>query len=85
MKRKDILNILFWISLVILIILILWRIFGNSPEDLTIIITAVFTLMFKMWTISDDLNNFKHEVRFSFHKVKEDINNIKNKPQKTKQ
>jgi len=79
MKLRDILNILFWILLIIVIILILWRIFGNSPSDLSIIITALFALLLKMWTISDELNSFKHEVKFSFYKVKKDMSSIKNK------
>jgi len=76
MKRKHILNILFWISFMIVIILILWRIFGNSPSDLLIMIAVLFTILLKMWIISDELKEFKHEVRFSFHKAKEEISNI---------
>lgn len=74
MKRKDILNILFWTALIIVTLLILWRIFGNSPSDLSIMISALFTILLKMWAISDELKEFKHEIRFSFHKAKEDIN-----------
>lgn len=76
MGKRNILNILFWIALIVVIILILWRIFGNSPSDLSIIISALFAILLKMWAISDELKEFKHEVRFSFHKVKEDINQI---------
>jgi len=77
MKKKEILNILFWVALIILVILIIWRIFGNSPPDLSIIITALFMILIKMWTISDELKEFKHEVKFSFHKVKEDMEKIR--------
>ena len=77
MKKKEILNILFWVALIILVILIIWRIFGNSPSDLSIIITAFFIILIKMWTISDELKEFKHEVKFSFHKVKEDMDKIR--------
>jgi len=76
MKKKDILNILFWIAFTIVILLILWRIFGNSPSDLSIMVAALFTVLLKMWNISDELKEFKHEVRFSFHKAKEEINNM---------
>lgn len=84
MKRKDILNISFWILLIILVILILWRIFGNSPSDIAIMIASILTVLFKMWAISDELREFKHEVKFSFHKIKEDISNIDNKIKKRK-
>ena len=79
MKRKDILNALFWILLVIGIILVLWRIFGNSPSDLEIILTFILMLMFKLFALGGELKDFKHEVRFSFYKVKKDMGNIKNK------
>ncbi len=77
MKRSKILNILFWIALIISIILVIWRIFGNSPTELNIVIVLFLTLMFKVWAISDDLNGFKHEVKLSFVKVKSDINELK--------
>lgn len=35
-----------------------------------------------MWSISDNLNGFKHETKFSFHKVKEDINKINKRLEK---
>lgn len=89
LKRK-ILNILFWIFLIITIILIIWRIFGSSPNDLSIIISITFMLMFKMWDISDELKEhktdyrlFKENVRGSFAKVKEDFENLKGKKIKT--
>ena len=79
LTRKDIFNILFWIFLIIGIILLLWRIFGNSPTDLAVILPFILMLLFKMWAMSDSLNDFKHEVRMSFHKVKTDFDNVENK------
>ena len=76
MSRKEILNILFWILLGILVILILWRIFGNSPTDFSIILTAIFVMIFKMWAINDNINEFKSDVKTSFHKIKNDIKNL---------
>ncbi len=82
MKRKDILNILFWITLVIGVLLLLWYILGNSPTELAITITFLLMLMFKMWAMSDDLKDFKYETKFSFNKVKEDINKVNDKLKK---
>ena len=76
MKRSQILNLLFWILLIIGIILLVWYIFGNTPTELAITLTFILTLMLKMWAISDELKEFKHEVKFSFHRIKEDINNV---------
>ena len=84
MKRSQILNLLFWILLIIGIILLVWYIFGNTPTELAITITFILTLMFKMWAISDELKEFKHEVKFSFHRIKEDINNVIGKLDKIK-
>ena len=74
--KKQILNILFWILLIIGVILIFWRIFGDSPTDLSIILTFTLMLMFKMWSIGDELKEFKQEVRLSFNKVKTDFENL---------
>ncbi len=79
MLKRKILDILFWVLLIILLTLIIWRVFGNSPTDLSIILTATLTLLLKLWAMSDELKEFKHEVRFSFHKVKEDINQLNKK------
>ena len=63
MKSKRILSILFWILLIILIVLIIWRIFGNSPSDFSILITALLTILIKMWAISDELKDFLIEIQ----------------------
>ena len=77
MKLRQILDILFWILLIIVIILIIWRIFGNSPTDLAIIIPAIFMVLLKMWSISDNLKDFQYKTTLSFHKVREEINGVK--------
>ena len=77
MTRRKILNILFWIALIAVVILILWRIFGNSPSDLSIIIGLGSMILFKIWAISDDFKDFKYEVKSSFTKAKTDISNLK--------
>lgn len=84
MEKRKILNILFWIFLIIGIIMLVWRLFGQSPSDLAIIGPFVFMLLFKMWSISDELKEFKHDFRYfkhevksSFAKVKEDMDSFK--------
>ena len=77
MNKRKILNILFWVLLLIVIALILWRIFGNSPTDLQIIIPIMLMFLVKMWTISDEVKELKHEVRMSFSKVKSELEKIK--------
>jgi len=79
MNRKEILNILFWILLVVGIGLVLWKIFGNSPSDLSIMLTFTLMLLFKMWGVSDELKDFKSDVKISFSNVKNEISKLKNK------
>ncbi len=81
LKRK-ILDALFWIFLIISIVLILWRIFGDSPSEISIIVSIAFMMMFKMWDISDSLRDFKYDIKSSFRKVKEDINKLSKKGNK---
>jgi len=84
MNKRQILNILFWITLIIAVILVIWRIFGNSPTELSIVIVLFLTLIFKVWAISDETKEFKHEVKMSFVKVKKDFDDLKNKLEKRK-
>lgn len=79
MTKRKILNILFWIALIVGIILVLWIIFGNSPTELSVIVTFMLALLFKIWAISDETKEFKHEVKMSFVKVRKDFNELKNK------
>ena len=89
MNRKQILDILFWIFLIISIVLIAWKVFGNSPTDLSIIIFLFSTLIFKLWTLSDETKEFKHEfkvfkheIKNSFSKVRKDFDELNNKLKK---
>jgi len=83
MKNKiDIKNILFWVFLIIAIILLIWRIFGDSPSDLAIIATFISMLMFKIWSVSD--RQIKSEIKFNnlgkgFVRLARDFKEYKNK------
>ena len=79
MKLRQILDILFWIALTIVVILVLWRIFGNSPTNLSIIVASLLTLLLKIWSISDNLNDLKYKTSLSFHKAREEISMMNNK------
>lgn len=78
-EKRSLLNFLFWVLLVVGIILVLWRIFGNSPSDFSIIITFTLMLMFKILSLSDELKDFKNDMRVSFINIKNDFNDIKTK------
>ena len=78
LKRK-ILRIVFWIALIVGIVMVLWRIFGNSPTDLAVISPFIAMAIIKLLSVSDDLKNFRYQAKLSFNKVKENIGRIENK------
>ncbi len=82
LKRK-ILNIIFWIALIVGIIMVLWRIFGDSPTDLAIITPFIVMLISKMWDMNEAIIEVGHQVKIlsmntksAFEKVKQDFENL---------
>lgn len=59
----DIRDALFWIFLIFGVILLIWAVFGNSPTEFIALITILFTILLKIWTISDRL--IKLEMKFN--------------------
>lgn len=74
---RKILNIIAWIALTVGVVMVLWRIFGNSPTDLAVISPFVVFGLVKVWDIGNELKDFKYEAKLSFKKVKEDFKNLK--------
>lgn len=60
MKIKE---ILFWIFIILGVSLLIWNVFGNSPTEFITLITLIFAMLLKMWTISD--RQLKTEMRFN--------------------
>lgn len=84
MNKTKILNLLFWIFLIVGVILLIWRIFGQTPSELLVILPFIFTILFKIWSIGDELkehkidyNVFKENIKNSFINIKKDINKKK--------
>ena len=73
---RKILKAIAWIALIVGIIMILWRIFGNSPTDLAVIVPFIIFGLAKIWEIDSGLKDFKHEIKLSFGKVREDLNKL---------
>ncbi len=73
--KLEIKEVLFWIFLILAIILLLWNIFGNSPNEFVTTITLIFAALLKIWSISD--RQIRNEVKFNFlvKDFKEHINN----------
>lgn len=74
---RKILNIIAWVALTVGVVMIIWRIFGNSPTDIQIISPFIVFGLVKVWDISNELKDFKHGVKLSFMKIKEDFKSLK--------
>jgi len=59
----DIRDILFWVFLAVSIGLLVWAVFGNSSTEFLTLAAIMFTILLKMWSISDRL--LKLEMKFN--------------------
>lgn len=78
--KQRILDTIAWIALIIGIIMVLWRVFGNSLTDIQVVSPFIVFGLTKIWSnnnkimgVGHQIEIFKHEVRNSFDKVKEEI------------
>jgi len=71
-EKVKILNTFFWIFLVIGLVLLIWRIVGNSPTDYQVYGALFVALLIKVWTVGEDFSGLKG-------KLSSDIPEIKNK------
>lgn len=58
----DIKEILFWIFLILGVIFLLWTVFGNSVTEFVALVTLIFTVLLKTWSVSD--RQIRLEMRF---------------------
>ncbi|MBS3088941.1 hypothetical protein J4402_04155 [Candidatus Pacearchaeota archaeon] len=72
-------NLLFWILSLLAAILLLWNIFGNSPSEFITLITIIFAMVVKMWTLSDRQIKSEMRMKEGFNKIKDDMDLIKKK------
>lgn len=82
--KKQILDILFWVALAVGIIMVLWRIFGDSPTDIAIITPFIVMSLIKIWSNSKEIKDIGYQVKLlsintksSFDKVKDEIESLK--------
>ena len=68
-------NLLFWILSLLAAILLLWNIFGNSPSEFITLITIIFAMVVKMWTLSD--RQIKSEMRMKEGFNKKEVESLK--------
>lgn len=82
---EDILTILVIISFLVAIFMLLWRIFGDSPTILDLIISIlsglllyVFKIEYSRGKFEGKFETFVHYTKESFSRVKDDITNLRN-------
>ena len=68
----DLKNLLFWVFLIIGLILIIWNIFGNSPTEFIALVSLIFAVLNKTWSISD--RQVKSDLKMKF--LVRDFNNL---------
>lgn len=61
--RITVKDILFWIFLLLALALLLWNVLGNSPTEFVTLITLIFTVLLKLWSVSD--KQIRLEMRFN--------------------
>ena len=80
---ENILTILVIIAFVIAIFMLLWKIFGDSPTIIDLLITLVggillyiFKIEYSRGKFEGQFESFMHSTKEGFGRVKEDINNL---------
>lgn len=70
-------DVVFWIALVVGIVMVLWRVFGNSPTDLQVVAPFIVMGFSKMWGMNERLVRLEMRTMNGFRKVGDDIGLIK--------
>jgi len=63
MKADNIANIIAWALIILGIIFILWKLFGGSPTEFSILITLISGILFKIMALGSDLSALKEKVK----------------------
>lgn len=73
----DIKEILFWIFLIFSMVLLIWRVFGNTPSEFITLTSFIFTVLLKIWSISDRLTKLEISFKYLAKDFKEHIKHNK--------
>jgi len=70
-------EVLFWIALIASIILLAWYLFGSGPTELIAIIAIIFSVIVKVWIISDRQIRLENELKIRDIKIKDGFINVR--------
>ena len=77
--KRQILDTIAWIALIVGIVMVLWKIFGNSPSGLEVIIPFIVLALMKIWSNNNRIWELEIKMKNSFEKVRGDTKRIENK------
>ncbi|MFH0711563.1 MAG: hypothetical protein V1889_00380 [archaeon] len=77
MNKIKVLDVVFWVSLIVGIIMVLWRIFGDSPTDLQVVAPFIVVGFVKMGGMNEKLIKLEMKSENGFRKIREDMGLIK--------
>ena len=69
--KTQTLNILAWIFIVIGVVLLFWRVFGNSHLSDSVIAALLIGLLFKMMAIGEEVTKLKLSFKYLANDFKE--------------
>ena len=77
MNKIKVLDILFWVFLVIGVVMVLWRVFGNSPTDLQVVVPFVIMGLVKVWNVNERQIKLEMGTKNGFSRIKQDFGLLK--------
>ncbi len=69
MNINKLTNIIAWVLIILGIIFIMWKLFGGSPTEFSILITLISGIFFKMINFGSDISTVKERVKNIDNKV----------------
>ena len=69
-------DIVFWILIIVIVAIIVWKLFG-SPSDTAILMTSVLFMISIILTLWKKVYNIERKTEVGFMKVRGDLNTIK--------
>lgn len=70
-------EIIFWVALIVSLILLAWYLFGSSPTELIALIAIIFTVIMKMWSVSDRQIKLENKLKIRDMRVKDSFMKVK--------
>jgi len=77
--KAKILNGIFWVFLLLGCVLLVWKLVGNGPTDLSIYAALFIALISKVWIMSETVASIKGGLRSDIPDIKRRIASLEGK------